>query len=300
MAKQNPFFKGFCILGHRKIDPKTGSKIGCKTVQRLSMGENEQAIAAASILVERRISGGQGERLPESCRPADIEQALAIQSAVTERWCESMDDSIGAWKCSLPSPNKVVVAPIYTRTIDSIPPVAVWPKGQRARVEPELAFFLGVDLPPRAKPYLPEEVDKAISRTHLALELINSRYQTPISCEFPEILADGLVNQGLFIGPEVDAETARNASEFMIRLSCENDEASEHQGRHPNGHPRAPVYWLVEFLRQRGQGLLAGQAIITGSYAGVLEVPLNSDVSIEYAGLGTLSVNFTARLTPQE
>lgn len=260
--------------------------------------ENEQAIAAASMLVERRISSSQGDRLPETCRPTDIEQALAIQSAVTELWCERMDDSIGAWKCSLPSPNKIVVAPIYTRTIDSIPPVALWPKGQRARVEPELAFFLGVDLPARAEPYLPEEVDKAISRTHLALELINSRYQAPATCEFPEMLADALVNQGLFIGPPVDAETARNASEFAITVNCGNGECSEHQGKHPNGYPRAPLYWLVEFLRQRGQGLLAGQAIITGSYAGVIEVPLNCDLIIDYAGLGKLSASFRARATP--
>jgi len=253
---------------------------------------------AAVLLVERRINGSQGDRLPEFCRPVNIEQALAIQAVVTQLWCERMDDSIGAWKCSLPSLNKIVVAPIYTRTIDSIPPVALWPKGQRARVEPELAFFLGVDLPARAMPYLPEEIDQAISHTHLALELINSRYQAPATCEFPEMLADALVNQGLFIGPLVNAETARNTSELRITVDCGNGKRSEHEGKHPNGYPRAPLYWLVEFLRQRGEGLLAGQAIITGSYAGVIELPLDDEIRIDYGGLGSLFARFTARVTP--
>lgn len=257
------------------------------------------AAAAAAILVERRISGVQAERLPEHCRPHTLEQALAIQVAVTDRWCEQMDDSIGGWKCLLPPEDKLVVGPIYTRTIDSVAPVSLWTKvtadGERARIEPELAFFFGKDLPPRAEPYTPDEVDAAIARTHMALELINSRYTDPASCEFPEMLADGLVNQGLFIGPQVDSDSARGASSFTITLTCANGEVIERQGQHPNTHPRAPLYWLAEFLRSQGQGIVAGQAVITGSYAGVIEVPINTDIQIDYAGLGSMQVSFNAR-----
>ena len=257
------------------------------------------AAAAAAILVARRVNGSQSDRLPVSCRPQDLEQALAIQAAVTAQWCAQMDDSIGGWKCLLPPQDKLVVGPIYTRTIDSVPPVSLWAKttadGARARIEPELAFFFGSDLPPRPAPYTPAEVDAAIARTHMALELINSRYADPASCEFPEMLADGLVNQGLFIGPQVDSDNARGASSFTITMTCANGEIIERQGQHPNTHPRAPLYWLAEFLRSRGEGIVAGQAVITGSYAGVIEVPLNSDIRIDYAGLGSMQVSFTAK-----
>lgn len=253
------------------------------------------AAEAAAILVTRRINGSQAERLPEHCRPQTLEQALAVQAAVTDHWCEQMDDSIGGWKCLLPPEDKLVVGPIYTRTIDSVPPVSLWPKGDRARIEPELAFFFGQDLPARAEPYTQAEVDAAIARTHMALELINSRYADPASCEFPEMLADGLVNQGLFIGPEVDSGSARGASSFTITLTCANGEVIERQGQHPNTHPRAPLYWLAEFLRSRGEGIVAGQAVITGSYAGVIEVPLNTGIRIDYAGLGSMQVSFNAR-----
>ncbi len=104
------------------------------------------AAEAAAILVERRITGSQANRLPENCRPQNLEQALVIQAAVTAQWCEQMDDSIGGWKCLLPPEGKLVVGPIYTRTIDSVPPVSLWPKGERARIEPELAFFFAQDL----------------------------------------------------------------------------------------------------------------------------------------------------------
>lgn len=256
-----------------------------------------KALEAAAILVERRQTGAQGDRLPESCRPTTLEESLAVQTAVSERWCELMDDSIGGWKCLLPPEGKVIIGPIYTRTIDSVAPVALWPKpgeDKIARIEPELAFFFGQDLPAREQPYTAAEVDAAISRTHLALELINSRYADPSQCTFPEMLADGLVNQGLFIGPQVDSELARNASEFTLNVT-QNAELSSHHAKHPNGNPRAPLYWLAEFLRSQGQGIVAGQAVITGSFAGVLEVSINTEIALEYVGLGTMEVSFTAK-----
>jgi len=252
---------------------------------------------AAAILIERRQTGTQGDRLPQSCRPTNITAALAVQTAVSERWCELMDDSVGGWKCLLPVGEKIILGPIYTRTIDSVAPVALWPKPGTtdiARIEPELAFFFGQDLPAREQPYTPEDVDSAISRTHLALELINGRYTDPSQCEFPEILADGLVNQGLFIGPQVDSELARNAGEFTLNVS-QNGKLGTHQAKHPNTYPRAPLYWLVDFLRSHGQDIVAGQAVITGSFAGVIEVPMNTEISLEYVGLGKLDVSFTAK-----
>lgn len=256
-----------------------------------------KAQEAAAILVERRQTGTQGDRLPNSCRPTTVEESLAIQAAVTEHWCELMDDSIGGWKCLLPPEGKVIIGPIYTRTIDSAAPVALWPKpsdSKIARIEPELAFFFGKDLPAREQPYTAAEVDAAISRTHLALELINSRYTDPSQSTFPEMLADGLVNQGLFIGPQVDDELARNASEFTLNVT-QNGEISCHHAKHPNTNPRAPLYWLAEFLRSQGEEIVAGQAVITGSFAGVLEVPLNTEISLEYIGLGKMDVSFTAK-----
>lgn len=250
---------------------------------------------AAHILFQRRADGTQGERLPEPCRPVTTDQAWAIQNNISRLWCDQQDDSIGGWKCGMPSPDKIVVAPIYTRTINSVPPVSILPKklasGDVARIEPEFAFFFGHDLPPRDKPYTEADIDAAISRTHLALELIGCRYTDPSTCSFPEMLADGLVNQGLFIGPEIHSEIARNANAFSIDVEVENKK-QHYDAKHPAGTPRAPLYWLAEFLRSQGQGIVAGQAIITGSFAGVLEVPLNVDITIRYADIGVLDVKF--------
>jgi 2-keto-4-pentenoate hydratase len=79
------------------------------------------------------------------------------------------------------------------------------------------------------------------------------------------------------------------------KISCRDEHLQEFSGVHPAGNPRAPLYWLVEFLRNRGQGLRAGQAIITGSYAGSPDVPLHEDISVSFGQLGELHVRFISK-----
>lgn len=253
--------------------------------------QTHNSLPAATILAERRRSGTQGARLPPSLRPLDAAAALALQALVSEQ----LGDKIVAWKCGLPVDGQPVVAPIYAGTVYGDGACAAWVRGGQVRVEPELAFVFAQDLPTRSSPYSAAEVDAAIGSTHLALELIDSRYSEPDDAGFIENLADGLLNQGLYLGPLVDTEAARSATELAIRISIASQETNQLSGRHPVGNPRAPLYWLAEFLRSTGQGLQAGQAVITGSYAGSFGLPVAQDIAIHYGDLGELVVRFAPR-----
>jgi len=255
-----------------------------------------KAMAGAQILVARRLSGDQGARLPESCRPATLAEAFDTQRAVTTLLGQRQGAHVQAWKCGLPAPDRLVAAPIYAHTVHEGRPCPAWTRERQVRVEPELAFVLGRDLPPRDAPYAPQEVDAAIARTHLALELIDSRYSPTEAAQasFAEKLADGLVNQGLFIGPEVDAEAARAATDFDIRVRLADGGETRHAGHHPNGPPRSPPYWLAELPGREGAGLRGGRAFLSGSSAGSFTLPLGQDIAIRYGELGELSVHFSS------
>ncbi len=254
---------------------------------------NSSAQAAATILVQRRLHGQQGPCLPEPLRPQTLDDAMRIQLASMPL----MGDAIAGWKCGTPGPDKLVVAPIYARTVHrtSEQPCPVWAHGGMVRVEPELAFVLGHDLPARVQPYTPDEVDDAIASTHLALELIDSRYSDPSVLSFADKLADGLVNQGLFIGPAVDGEQASLTNVMPIAIQVEGSPEQVRAGQHPDPLPRLPLYWLVEYLREQGIGLQAGQAVITGSYAGTFPLPVSQGITLRYGDLGELRVRFAAR-----
>nr|MBP7484105.1 2-keto-4-pentenoate hydratase [Aquabacterium sp.] len=96
-----------------------------------------QAVTEAAIeLARRRKAGLHGPRLPQTCRPADLTDALAIQTQVSLH----IGDTVGAFKCGTPTDDRVVVAPIYSRTISNAASCPVWAQNGQVRVEPELAF----------------------------------------------------------------------------------------------------------------------------------------------------------------
>jgi 2-keto-4-pentenoate hydratase len=247
-----------------------------------------ESAQAATVLAARRQKGETGPRLPESLRPADVDAALAIQSLVIGQ----LGDHVGGWKCGLSPENPVIMAPIPAGGIHASSPCPVWASAGQARVEPELAFVLARDLPPRDTPYTPDEVDAAVAGIHLALELIGSRYADPAAATVAEHLADGLLNQGMLIGPRIATLTTPPGT-IAIHVRIDGVRDFTLDGKHPNADPRAPLHWLAEFLRSRGEGLQAGQAVITGSYAGSFELPVGEDISIRFGDLGTLAVRFT-------
>jgi 2-keto-4-pentenoate hydratase len=251
---------------------------------------NQQAVAAARFLVAARRAGVAGPRLPEDLRPSDIEDALRVQALVAE----ALGETTRGWKCGAPSVERINVAPIFRSLVyvrSPIPgPSPIPIKGAVARVEQEIAFVMGRDLPARAIPYSLEEVCEAVSEVRLVLELIGSRFLPGANAEYLETLADCLSNEGLFVGPAIGLEPADSVlATFPIVVQGPDGIVLERDGRHPDGHPAVPLHWLANFLAGRGSCLKAGEVVTTGSYAGALEMPMNTKLTIMFGGLGDIA-----------
>ena len=239
---------------------------------------------AAQFLIDRRNKSAVNSRLAPELRPTTTAEALAIQQAIVAK----MGDRIGGWKCCLPAADKLNVAPIFAKTIHTTSPGSIRLERGVCRIEPEIGFRFKQDLPPRDKAYTDAEIKHALGGTHMALELIEKRYTGAEEVTYLENLADCLFNQGLYLGPEIPMDKAINSPEIDFVLT--QGAAKPFKGKHPNNGPILPVLWLANFLRDRGIGIQAGQVVITGSFAGVHEVQPNREFTIEYTGLGKLSV----------
>ncbi len=246
--------------------------------------------AAAQYLVAARRRRTPGPRLPEDLRPADVEGGLAIQARVAGL----MGEPIGGWKCSAPTEARpIAMAPIFAPSIHRTSPCPLLPIGGQARIEPEIAFVMGRDLPKRDTPYGEDEVRAAIGEVRFVLELIGMRYADPAAVPFPELLADCIANEGLFIGPEVPGGLDNALAAFPIMVKSGGTTLATRDGKHPDGHPFKPLHWLANYLAEkRDFPLRAGDVVTTGSYCGVLDVPYDAPLAFAYGDLGTLAVTF--------
>lgn len=253
------------------------------------MDKTQTQQAAAELLRRRQAATGTQAPLAQMLTPQNAQQALAIQQAIASQ----RSDAIAAWKCLEPlDQEKLIVAPIFANTLQQGANCKLWLSSQgKAQIEPEIAFVLDQDFTPRSAPYSEQEIRSAIRHCHLALELMQFRFDQKI--DFYTKLADCLVNQGLYLGPIIDTEKALQASQFQIDVN-QSLQPQSFLGKHPNQLPQQPLFWLVNHLTARGLTLKAGQAVITGSYAGIVEVEPNQPTQIRYDGLGQFETTFEA------
>ena len=244
----------------------------------------DACLKAAKEFLSRREANHRGDVLPADCRPSNFDDALAIQMATVE----ASGKDIAGWKSLVPlDPAKIIVGPVLDGSIQTGETCLVQStEPGKTLIEPEVAFVLGADLPARAGGYTDAEIDDAIGSCHMALELLQRRYAADAELTFTDRQADCLLNDGIFLGPEIPKAKAYDAAE--IKFSIDD---KDYDGKHPNASAQGPVYWLVNFLSEHGIDMKKGQAIITGSYKGAIELPIKT-TEINYEGLGEYRVTF--------
>jgi 2-keto-4-pentenoate hydratase len=256
---------------------------------------------AASMLAERRRNGLAAAVLPPACRPTTLTDAFAVQQAVAALAGQLSTGALSTaticgWKCGLSSVDeqgqlKIVAAPLYQAELSQGDNCFLWPSArQLARVEPEYAYPLLHDLPAAAH-YSDAALQAALGRPRLALELIASRYAADSGAGYLDQLADGLFNQGLWLGPELQQPPA---AAFVLQVRTPG-QAQLIAARHPNGDPQAPLLPFIRLLHSCGIDLAAGQLLITGSFAGVLEMPMATPLTLQFAEEPALTLQFSAR-----
>lgn len=244
---------------------------------------------AAKDLLSRRKADTKAPCLDESIRPTSNDDALAIQAEMAKL------HKVKGWKCLLPpAEGKIVVAPIFDVQQDT-DTIELFADNGVARVEPEIGFVLAKPLGAQSSDYTESEIVGAIGSTHMALELIQSRYADDSGKEFADSLADCMVNQGVYIGPEVDKATAIELSTVQLNVT-QNGTMQVLDGKHPNPRAIDGLVWLINYMTKRGVSFEAGEVIITGSFKGVLDMPFDIETTIFYEGLAQYTVTFKALL----
>ena len=165
--------------------------------------------------------------------------------------------------------------------------------GNEMRVaEPEFAFRMAADLPPRSQPYGVQEVLDAVGTLHPAIEIRISRFADFVSAGAEQIIADNACAHLFVLGAPTTANwRALDLVEEKPVVTMRGKQFVGH-GKNVLGDPRIALTWLANELRQLGVTLRAGEVVTTGTCHPPLPIQSGDACSVDFGVLGKVSVRF--------
>jgi 2-keto-4-pentenoate hydratase len=168
----------------------------------------------------------------------------------------------------------------------------------RPRVEPEVGFILGADLP--GESCTEADVLAATEAVAPAIELIDSRI-VDWRIQLPDTIADNASSAGFVLGPERVDPHDLDLTAIGVRLSRNGEPVAEGRSDAVLGNPVIAVAWLARTVARFGVRLRAGHLVLPGSCTRAIDARAGDDFQAEFDGLGVVRLAFQeTRKTPKE
>lgn len=259
---------------------------------------NQQDIhSAAAILWQHWQQSTRLDELPARCRPGSRADGYAIQAEVAKL----SGQAIVGWKIAATSAagqqHIRVVGPLAGcllagRALEGGARISL--AGNNMNVaEAEFAFRMARPLPKRAQSYGVAEVLDAVASLHPAIEVPDSRYEDFTRVGAAQLIADTACACWFVIGPATRADwRARDLAKHRVAAYRNGAPAGQGTGANVLGDPRSALVWIANELCAYGDGLRAGDVVMTGTCLTPVPVSAGDGVKADFGDFGVLEVGF--------
>ena len=261
------------------------------------MLDKDQIALASRTLHGHWRAGTKLEALESTQRPRDRAEGYAIQAAIETTtagklfgWKIAATSEAGQKHINVDGP---MAGRILRETLIADGGTASMAGNEMRVAEPEFAFRMGVDLPPRSQPYSVSEVLDAVDTLHPAIEIPDSRFTDFVRAGAAQIIADNACAHLFVLGaPATSNWRALDLVEERPVIALRGQRYVGH-GKNVLGGPLIALAWLANELRQLGVTLKAGEVVTTGTCHPPLPIQSGDLVEADFGTLGKVSVAFS-------
>ena len=260
------------------------------------MLNNDQIAAASRTLHDHWHAGTKLGELASALRPRDRAEGYAVQAELEK----TSREKLFGWKIAATSEagqkHINVAGPLAGRILSEtvIADGGTAPMtGNEMRVgEPEFAFRMARDLPPRATSYTVQEALDAVGTLHPAIEIPDSRFADFAAAGEAQLIADNACAHRFVLGSATTADwRALDLIEERPTIALRGERYVGH-GKNVLGDPRVALAWLANELRALGLTLRAGEVVTTGTCHPPLPIQAGDIFATDFGVLGRVSVRF--------
>jgi len=258
----------------------------------------EDTHAAAALLWQHWRQSTRLDELPAHCRPGSRAEAYAIQAEVAKL----SGQSVVGWKIAATSKagqehirvdGPMAGCLLSARAVAAGAGVSL--AGNNMKVaEGEFAFRMGESLPKRAAAYSVAEVLAAVATLHPAIEVPDSRYEDFTRVGAAQLIADVACACWFAIGPATRTDwRAVDLAQHGAAAYRNGALAGQGSGAKVLGDPKIALAWIANELCTYGEGLRAGDVVITGTCLTPVPVSAGDRVKADFGDFGTLELGFS-------
>jgi 2-keto-4-pentenoate hydratase len=260
------------------------------------MLDKDQIVAASKTLHDHWRAGTKLAALEPSHRPRDRREAYAIQAALENHsagnlfgWKIAATSEAGQKHINVDGP---MAGRILSQTVLPDGGTASMAGNEMQVAEPEFAFRMATDLPPRSSPYSVQQTLGAVATLHPAIEIPDSRFADFVSAGAAQIIADNACAHLFVLGaPSTANWRALDLVEEKPVVTLRGRQFIGH-GKNVLGDPRIALTWLANELNQLGVTLRAGQIVTTGTCHPPLPIQSGDVFDADFGAIGRVSVRF--------
>lgn len=265
------------------------------------MTPNEIAAAAEALLAAER-TGVQMGLLSIAYPDISLDDAYAVQAALVGRKKAAGARVIG-WKIGLTSRAMQMALDITTPDsgvlLDDMlfADIATVPAGRfiQPRIEAEIAFVMKAPL--SGAQVTRDDVLAATDYVTPSLEILDTRIlradpASKANRKIFDTVSDNAANAGIVLGAQQHAVAAQDLR--WVGAIVKRDGVVEETGLGAGvlDDPVTGILWLVHRLAQYGDGLSAGDIVLSGSFVRPIEAPPGSRFEADFGRFGRVSVAF--------
>lgn len=262
----------------------------------------DDIVQAASTLLEAEKTGQQCGLISLANPDMTLDDAYAVQAALVAQKRAAGAKVIG-WKIGLTSramqqalnittpDSGVLLDNMLFQTGDKVP------AGRfiQPRIEAEIAFVMKAPL--KGQDVTRDDVIAATDYVAPSLEILDTRIlrtdpATGKARIIYDTISDNAANAGIVLGKErhkIEALDLRWAGTIVKRDGIVEETGL---GAGVLNDPVTGILWLVHRLSQYGDGLSAGEIVLSGSFIRPIEAPPGSDFEADFGDFGSVSISF--------
>lgn len=225
---------------------------------------------AAKFIAKRWVSGELEFQLPDSLKPASLNEGYEIQAELLRQ----LKASPNGWKLAVASDNQVAQSNLDRGLVGRLLSERSYPSGAHIdtpisgalTIECEIGLRLARDILPTESVTIDNDLIDAVT---FNFEIVRSRFVDRRAIGWPSFVADDAAYEAIVIGEPLATQiTDELLSKFQneCAVSLDGTTVSSALTGKDGIHPLTSLRYLIEHAREHNLQLFKGQMITTGAF----------------------------------